>query len=93
MELAETASGINHLKMNFQTSYITFVARYQWRMQDLILTAVSSLLSKNTDDQSDGLLYDDYPKAIIDAYKKAAILLLIKTYCFRSSNQRNGYCR
>ena len=33
MELAETASGINHLKMNFQTSYITFVARYQWRMQ------------------------------------------------------------
>ena len=48
---------------------------------------------QNTDDQSDGLLYDDYPKAIIDAYKKAAILLLIKTYCFRSSNQRNGYCR
>ena len=37
---------------------------------------------QNTDDQSDGLLYDDYPKAIIDAYKKAAILLLIKHTVF-----------
>lgn len=37
---------------------------------------------QNTDDQSDGLLYDDYPKAIIDAYKKAAILLLIKNILF-----------
>ena len=35
---------------------------------------------QNTDDQSDGLLYDDYPKAIIDAYKKGGYPSLDKKH-------------
>ncbi|MGQ4824331.1 peptidylprolyl isomerase, partial [Enterococcus faecalis] len=35
---------------------------------------------QNSDHQSDGLLYDDYPKAIIDAYKKGGYPCLDKKH-------------
>ena len=44
------------------------------RSQDPNSNGSQFFIVQNTDDMHDGLLKDDYPQAIIDAYKTAVIL-------------------